>query len=681
MKIFGSLVAAMSLMTCSISQAVVTEVDAKTAPISAWLAKAPTSLCTGCQYLAFKSPSNNNVAVGYMVYLPTEYAANPSKTYPVIYWFHGIGGNAVTTGEWLLPWFHTQINAKLIKPAIVIVPTSGGDSMWINTYDKKINAETMVINELKPLIESKFRVNKNRNSQWLEGFSMGGFGSAYYLLTYPNLFSSASTYGAALQSTTTATTTREWSTAFGKNMEFFKSKQPEFLIPKFVSTYPIKWRQVVGTKDPLLNGNRTAHNLLLKSVISSSYLELANYQHLPQPYMTAQGVNGVNFHDVLIVPTPIPTVNPTPTPTVAPTATPTIAPTPTATPTIAPTPTPVPTVDPKVVNKKACGIYVLDNGNDATRVQNIKYLTSANDGYVLRLKWSDIETSKGVYNFTVLQNVIKQVQAKGKKLSLIIMEGAYPDYFLATFTGNKILDNDGTYSIEPWNNELQTVYTNFITALSNAPVVDNGIITTLSKHSALSIINLETAGIGRLRNDQTNVTKMTTWSRTKFFEVMIKDIQLAQSLFPNTQLQYPLWPFSDSVKTPSLWSQVIDTLITNFDGIKAPKLIIVQDNLAASKDLTTGITTLYPPPTTGGQGEPIKYAFSKGLITGFQTLTSWSNPWTAEMIKKTANTTPKTAIDLAKSNFGSIYFEMYAEDYNKYLTELTAAHNELVCPQ
>jgi endo-1,4-beta-xylanase len=257
----------------------VSEVDINDAVVSNWFTVTPSQMPAGTTHYAFRSPSNN-ADVGYSVYLPPDYATNTTKEYPVMYWAHGKGGNEVRALSWLPGVVEKAIKDKKIEPMIVVFPNAGGTTMWVD--NGSLLPETMVINELIPLIDSKFRTIQDRSGRFLEGFSMGGFGAAHFLFTYPELFSSAVTYGGAYQAS-----------------ELDSSGASKTMINNYVnsnSPYPVKIRIVVGTEDVTLDSNQAIESFLSALPISYEYQELTGLTHSAQPYYTTDGIEGFNFH-------------------------------------------------------------------------------------------------------------------------------------------------------------------------------------------------------------------------------------------------------------------------------------------------------------------------------------------------------------------------------------------------
>lgn len=121
------------------------------------------------------------------IILPTDYAANPAKRYPVLYFLHGspddpsmpFYGNAALTGA---------------SGVITIVP-DGGNRGWYanwlnqNTAVGAANWENFHINQVIPFIDANLRTIATKQARAIAGISMGGFGAFHYAQRHPDLFS------------------------------------------------------------------------------------------------------------------------------------------------------------------------------------------------------------------------------------------------------------------------------------------------------------------------------------------------------------------------------------------------------------------------------------------------------------------------------------------------------------
>jgi hypothetical protein len=118
------------------------------------------------------------------------------------------------------------------------------------------------------------------------------------------------------------------------------------------------------------------------------------------------------------------TVTPTPTPssTATPTATPTLTATPTPTPVS--TPTGVPTATPSPTGAMINGVYDL-GATDSTKFSSSVLTNTSVDGLAIRAKWSTLEVSDGVFDWSEIDSVIATAAAHGKKVSISVEAGIF----------------------------------------------------------------------------------------------------------------------------------------------------------------------------------------------------------------------------------------------------------------
>lgn len=128
--------------------------------------------------------------VSYSIILPSDYYIS-KKEYPVVYFFHGIGGDCSTWLEYghLASVMNKMVNSGKIDPFIMVIP-SGFLSYYCNTYDGKFNYESFLMKELYPYIEKNYRTKTSNKYHAIVGFSMGGFGSLTIALRYPEQYGS-----------------------------------------------------------------------------------------------------------------------------------------------------------------------------------------------------------------------------------------------------------------------------------------------------------------------------------------------------------------------------------------------------------------------------------------------------------------------------------------------------------
>jgi S-formylglutathione hydrolase FrmB len=132
------------------------------------------------------------------VLLPPSYDADKARTFPILYFFHGLGDDEqmfVHTGGWNLVedlWERKQLGEFLIA-----TPAAGA-TFYINSHDRKTRYEDFLVQEFLPGIEKHFRVRAGRANRAVSGASMGGYGALHLAFRHPELFSSVSAHSAAL---------------------------------------------------------------------------------------------------------------------------------------------------------------------------------------------------------------------------------------------------------------------------------------------------------------------------------------------------------------------------------------------------------------------------------------------------------------------------------------------------
>ena len=135
--------------------------------------------------------------VGYTVYLPPDYKQETEKRYPVLYFLHGAGGNETSDGPAFSAIVDRMIKAGEVPPTICVFP-NGGMSGYRNHPETGINVETMIIEELLPLIDRRYRSFPRRESRVIAGYSMGGGGAVRLALNHPDKFDAAASLAGSM---------------------------------------------------------------------------------------------------------------------------------------------------------------------------------------------------------------------------------------------------------------------------------------------------------------------------------------------------------------------------------------------------------------------------------------------------------------------------------------------------
>ncbi|MCH0566458.1 alpha/beta hydrolase-fold protein [Streptomyces sp. MUM 2J] len=129
------------------------------------------------------------------ILLPADYAANPTKRYPVLYLLHGVGGNPIEASSY----------AALQNPTSMIeVIPDGGTRGWYTNWLYQTTAagaqnwENFHINQVIPFIDANLRTIPDRAHRAIAGISMGGFGAFHYAQNHQGLFSQTASLSGAI---------------------------------------------------------------------------------------------------------------------------------------------------------------------------------------------------------------------------------------------------------------------------------------------------------------------------------------------------------------------------------------------------------------------------------------------------------------------------------------------------
>jgi len=125
------------------------------------------------------------------VLLPESYDSS-RKRYPVVYLLHGASGD------------HSDWNAKsglaaytANQEVILVMPDAQGDSFYTDSVGFG-PIESMLVRELVPAIDERYRTLAKREGRGIAGLSMGGYGAWRIALNHPRTFAAAASLSGAL---------------------------------------------------------------------------------------------------------------------------------------------------------------------------------------------------------------------------------------------------------------------------------------------------------------------------------------------------------------------------------------------------------------------------------------------------------------------------------------------------
>lgn len=127
------------------------------------------------------SPSINSTSKFYAI-LPDGYSKSHER-YSTLYLLHGFGGDHSN-------WVKLTDLIKYLKQYNYLVICPDGKNGWYSNsvVQKDANYEDLIIKDVIPFVDKKYRTKQSKFSRAVAGLSMGGYGAAKFGLKYPGMF-------------------------------------------------------------------------------------------------------------------------------------------------------------------------------------------------------------------------------------------------------------------------------------------------------------------------------------------------------------------------------------------------------------------------------------------------------------------------------------------------------------
>jgi S-formylglutathione hydrolase FrmB len=127
----------------------------------------------------------------YSIFLPPSFSKDPARTYPVIYFLHGLNNDETS---WTVDRYGNIQNAldQMISskkiPELIMIHPRGDSSFYCNYMDGSKRYEDLVAQELISYMETNYRAAKGRENRAIAGTSMGGYGALKIAMKYPDRY-------------------------------------------------------------------------------------------------------------------------------------------------------------------------------------------------------------------------------------------------------------------------------------------------------------------------------------------------------------------------------------------------------------------------------------------------------------------------------------------------------------
>ncbi len=265
---------------------------ASAAQKSAW-DHPPKAKIAGLEHRTFRSASMLT-DVGYNICFPPEYAREPQRRFPVIYYLHGYEGHESSFLDYANFW-----RASLVRtgPALLVFVNGGETSFFSDAPDGSVMGET-VVKELVQHIDAQFRTRAEPRFRSLHGYSMGGFGALKLAFQQPDIFGSVVAYGATLSDA------KDFQKNLGKvykqmfgTAERFDANNPLVLAERNAQQVRghVAIQIIVGTKDEFLNANRDLRDRLNAQKIAHDYFEVPGVKHAKEALYERSAARAFEF--------------------------------------------------------------------------------------------------------------------------------------------------------------------------------------------------------------------------------------------------------------------------------------------------------------------------------------------------------------------------------------------------
>lgn len=236
------------------------------------------------KHLTFHSDLVNQ-DIGYCIYLPPAYDQNPHQRFPVIYNLHGNGGNEFTSID-SIEVLHEGILEGRWPPMIMVLPNGGHSTFYKDSADGRFPMESIFMTEFLPMVDSTYRTIPAAHGRCIEGFSMGGRGSARLAVKYPetfcSLFCQAGNVPHLLETFDAASEEERKSLLLGEDRANWEANDVYAVTTKNAAKIRKHLRILIvcGSKDGgHIKTIRDWHQHLLETKIDHTYIELEGLGH------------------------------------------------------------------------------------------------------------------------------------------------------------------------------------------------------------------------------------------------------------------------------------------------------------------------------------------------------------------------------------------------------------------
>jgi polyhydroxybutyrate depolymerase len=265
--------------------------------------------------------------VSYHLYTPAAYEGAAGNGFPVVYWLHGSGGGLAGIPQ-VARHFDAAIEAGKTPPCLVVFVNGLVEGMYVDWKDGTAPVETVIVKDLVPHIDGAYRTTATREGRMLDGFSMGGYGSARLGFKYPEMFRAVSIVGAGPMQAELIQAPRAGrkraaevlAKVYGGDQPYFRAVSPRTLAEQNAEaiTKGSLVRVVIGDKDETFAPNEEFHEHLERLKVPHTWTVLPGVAHDPMGVLSAMGDDNWAFYRAAFGEPPAPAATSKPRATLTP---------------------------------------------------------------------------------------------------------------------------------------------------------------------------------------------------------------------------------------------------------------------------------------------------------------------------------------------------------------------------
>jgi S-formylglutathione hydrolase FrmB len=142
------------------------------------------------EFKSFESQSLKSTE-NYSIFLPPSFRKDSSRTYPVIYFLHGLMNDETSWTVDRYGHIQSALDQMIVSgkvPEFIMVHPRGDSSFYCNYMDGSKRYEDLVAQELIAYMENNFRAKKGRDNRSIAGTSMGAYGALKIAMKYPDRY-------------------------------------------------------------------------------------------------------------------------------------------------------------------------------------------------------------------------------------------------------------------------------------------------------------------------------------------------------------------------------------------------------------------------------------------------------------------------------------------------------------